>query len=155
MGIIKGVYSERCHIYFYCCIPVSAFYMHQYSYITVEEFICFSINWTTVYWPDLSRISDRDSVEHRRIWSVYGGSHIRTNRYLTENVSECQDFETRFVLHSDKYINLELILIFCRLSSTKTNSLQYVVTYDSHQNPIATISKWLECQIPRRGNRDF
>lgn len=66
---------------------------------------------------------------------------IRTNRYLTENVSECQDFETRFVLHSDKYINLELILICCRLSSTKTNSLQYVVTYDSHQNPIATISK--------------
>lgn len=104
MGIIKGVYSERCHIYFYCCITVSAFYMHQYSYITVEEFICFSINWTTVYWPDLSRISDLDSVEHRRIWSVYGGSHIRTNRYLTENVSECQDFETRFVLHSDKYI---------------------------------------------------
>lgn len=123
MGIIKGVYSERCHIYFYRCIPVSAFYMHQYSYITVEEFICFSINWTTVYWPDLSRISDLDSVEHRRIWSVYGGSHIRTNRYLTENVSECQDFETRFVLHSDKYIHLELILIFCRLSSTKTNSL--------------------------------
>lgn len=155
MGIIKGVYSERCHIYFYRCIPVSAFYMHQYSYITVEEFICFSINWTTVYWPDLSRISDLDSVERRRIWSVYCGSHIRTNRYLTENVSECQDFETRFVLHSDKYINLELILIFCRLSSTKTNSLQYVVTYDSHQNPIATISKWLECQIPRRGNRDF
>lgn len=67
---------------------------------------------------------------------MYIAAHTLEQIDLTESVSECQDFETRFVLHSDKYIN-------SKLTSTKTNPLQYVVTNDSHQK----LNNYkLECQ---------
>lgn len=78
---------------------------------------------------------------------MYIAAHTLEQIDLTENVSDCRNFETRFVLHSDKYMYIN-----SKLTPTKTNSLQYVVTYDSHQKP----NKYkLECDILRMENRDF